>query len=164
MKFVIKRISYTEDALKNKILENLIFMKKDYPEFYKWYKTKVLPELAGDCRQIYLATNTENGEIAGVLILKDCSFEKKICTLCVFEKYRYQGLGSRFVELAMNVLNTKTPMITVSENHKAEFENLFAKYGFEFSMEYPNYYKESVSEYSYNGFLDVEKMKKSYAV
>lgn len=154
MTFIINQIISSEAASIKKIGEILAFLKKDYPDFFAWYNNKVVPGLNVEQRQIYIATPENRiDEIAGVIILKDDGFEKKICTLYVFEKYRRQGVGSMFIELAINILGTKLPMITVSDSNKEEFVDLLDKYGFEYYQEYPSYYKNDISEHSYNGYL-----------
>jgi len=155
MKFCIQKVDYKDKTIAKKIFERLYFLKRDYPRFYEWYTWKVIPGLEDDLRQIYFATPVNDGDtIAAVMILKNDAEEKKISTLCVMEDYRSLGLGTELVSIAVRVLGTDTPLITVSSSHKSSFDPLFRKFGFHQFKEYPNYYRNQVSEYAYNGYLD----------
>lgn len=155
MYFNIYKVPNNDKMLIQKVLEKLIFLKQDYPNFISWYKTKVKAGLEDNSRQIYIATPTFDSDIiAAVMILKDDCEEKKISTLCVMENYRSMGLGSTLVKLAMEILESNAPLITVSDIHKNEFEPIFKKFGFTHFEEYPKYYKNNVSEHSYNGYLN----------
>ena len=154
MKFDIRCIETKEKSLIKSIGDMLSFLKKDYPYFYNWYNGKVVNKKDNGSRNIYIATPVDNSNvIAGVLILKDTKEEKKICTLCVMEAYRGNGIGSSFVELAIEVLKTNKPMITVSESNRDLFSPLLLKYKFEEKKEYLGYYRNGSSEFSYNGYL-----------
>ncbi|MBO5129176.1 MAG: hypothetical protein J6B95_02365 [Oscillospiraceae bacterium] len=158
MHFNIYKVAYTDKRLIQKILEALIFLKQDYPDFLSWYRTKVMAGLEDGSRQIYVAAPDHDSDcIAAVMILKNDGEEKKISTLCVMENFRSLGLGSRLVALAMERLNCNAPIITVSDVHKNEFDPLLNKFGFEHFEEYPAYYKDGISEHCYNGYLNPQK-------
>lgn len=155
MKFCIQKVDYKDKTITKKVFERLYFLKRDYPRFYEWYTGKVISGLEDDSRQIYVATPVDDGDtIAAVMILKNNSEEKKISTLCVMEQYRSLGLGTELVNIAVRVLGTDKPLITVSSLHNSSFDPLFRKFGFQQYEEYPNYYRNQVSEYAYNGYLD----------
>ena len=154
MKFDIHCIMAKEKNLIKTIGEMLTFLKKDYPNFCSWYNNKVVQGVESGDRKIFIATpKCDKNTIAGVLILKDTNEEKKICTLCVLEKNRGEGIGSAFIELSMEVLKTDKPMITVSERNKELFAAVLSKYNFKETKEYVGYYKKDVSEFAYNGYL-----------
>lgn len=161
MKFVIQKVDYTDSNLVQKVLGRLYFLKRDYPNFFDWYTKKVVVGLMDDSRQIFVAYPANDRDaIAAVLILKNCSDERKISTLCVMEQYRSLGLGTALVELAINVLKTDRPVITVSNPHMEMFEGLFKKFGFEHYEEYPDYYRKGTSEHAYNGYLGQQNGKR----
>lgn len=155
MFFNIQKVSFTNSLLIQKTLDTLFFLKQDYPQFRLWYKTKVISGLENNSRQIYIATPENNPDcIAAVMILKNDGNEKKISTLCVLDQYRSLGLGSRLMHLAIKVLNSPKPIITVSDTHMNEFDPLLKKFGFEHFHTYPGYYKDKISEHAYNGYLN----------
>ena len=155
MKFEIYRVDYDNKQLLEKVLVTFLFLEQDYPGFSSWYKTKVMPGLRGGSRHIYIATSDVNSDdIAAVMILKNSSEEKKICTLYVMEEFRLQGLGTTMVDLAMKSLQFDAPIITVSGSHRVGYEKLFEKFGVEHYQEYSNYYKTNETEHSYNGYLN----------
>lgn len=154
MNFEIREVSYMDKTLLGSVLFNLVFLKSDYPNFLSWFKETVEVGMKNGNRHVYIATPPESkDEIAGVLILKDTPSEKKISTLCVMKKFRRNGLGTKFLELAIDKLGDDTPLITVSGNHVDEFETLFREYKFDCYEQYPGYYVDGLYEFSYNGYL-----------
>ncbi len=154
MNFEIREVSYKDKALLEKVLFNLVFLKSDYPNFHPWFKETVESGMKAGNRYIYIAVPSESqDEIAGVLILKDTPYEKKISTLCVMNKFRRNGLGTKLIELAIDKFGGVKPLITVSNNHVNEFEALFRKYRFNCFEQYPDYYVDGLYEFSYNGYL-----------
>ena len=145
--------------------EMLSFLRQDYPDFRHWYNNMIRPGLTDGSRQIYIATDTDGNGLAGVMILKDTPAEKKICTLCVFDEYQGYGIGTQFVELAARRLGTPTPLITVSSRHLEEFEAFFARFlscdriHFARGSSYENYYRDGMTEYTFNGILPVRLKK-----
>lgn len=132
------------------IYEFLHDLDNEYSNFSKWYYSTVVPGLASENRIIY--TVLDDGKMVAVLILKDAD-EKKICTLRVAEGYRNQGIATNLLKIACQELRCAAPLITVSSYHIAEFESLLKKNGFILYAEYPNYYKQGISEFAFNGPL-----------
>ena len=95
----------------------------------------------------------DNETVAAVLILKNAD-EKKICTLRVAENYRNQGIATALLKIAFKELQCAKPIITVSSYHIDEFKSLLEKNGFVLYKEYMNYYKQGITEYSFNGPLN----------
>lgn len=122
----------------------------EYSNFNKWYYDTVVPGLASGERLIYAVTDSR--KIVAILILKNAS-EKKICTLSVAEDYRKQGIATELLRVACSELQCSTPLITVSSYHIAEFESLLKKNGFVLYAKYPNYYKQGISGFAFNGPL-----------
>lgn len=147
----LKRIRPNDIIMINKVFLSVRDLEEEYPNFKNWFYQIVVPGLVDGTRSI-IAVVCHN-EIAAILILKN-SDEKKICTLRVSEKYRNLGIGSKLLKVAFKELQTSMPIITVSDKHKHEFENVLEKNGFVLEKAYPNYYLNGVIEYSYNGLLN----------
>lgn len=133
------------------VYEFLSGLSKEYGNFKEWYYTKVVSELSTGTRLIYSVV--EKKKIVAVLILKNAE-EKKICTLRVAEGYRNQGIATRLLKIAFKELECATPIITVSSYHIEEFWPLLRKNGFHLFKEYTGYYKDGITEYSFNGLLN----------
>lgn len=125
-------------------------LEREYPNFWNWYFTTVIPGVENGTRKVYFACF--NDEIAGVLIVKDTA-EKKICTLRVAPEYRRLGIGTQLMSKAVSVLHTKKPLITVSDEHIKEFMPLLNKFGFSICSMYVGYYRPEHTEIAFNGFL-----------
>lgn len=157
--FEIKQIK-DYDLRLNHIFGNLSFLRTEYPDFTSWFYDKVVPGLENGSRDIFIATSSRDYNHAnGILILKNTNNEKKICTLFVDEQSRKNGLGCKFIELAMNRLDTNFPIITISENRKNDFNKLLQKFDFKLFDRYGDFYKKGITEYSYNGHLIIPEIK-----
>ena len=145
--------------------EMLSFLRQDYPDFWYWYNNLVRPRLKDGSRQIYIATDTDSDRLAGVMILKNTLVEKKICTLCVLDEYQRRGIGTQFVELAVQRLYTPSPLITVSSRHLEDFEAFFERLSpcglahFTPDSSYEGYYRDGMTEYTFNGILPARLKK-----
>lgn len=155
-----------DNSLIQNLGDQLIFLKNDYPNFRYWYHNMVIPGLMNRSRQLCVAEDTENRQLAGIMILKNTPEEKKISTLCVLDPYRGCGIGTRFIEIASEQLDTSSPFITVSSNHLHEFEDFFSKLSLQgqvnFSLfnSYEDYYQDGIVEYAFNGLLP-RRLKKA---
>ncbi|QPB41678.1 GNAT family N-acetyltransferase [Rodentibacter haemolyticus] len=125
-----------------------------YPDILSWYK-KVDQEIRKnpENREMFISLSNESNAfcISGLMILKNTRDEKKICTLRVGDKYQGQGMGSEFLDKAIEFLGTNTPLITVPEESDKLFSKIFSKYGFEKTEEISGLYREGKKEYIYNG-------------
>ena len=101
------------------VKKSLIGLRDYYPEFSNWFDFKILPNI-NKSREIFLAHNS-NG-FGGALITKNDK-EKKICTLFVREENRYNRLGSDFLRIASEELETYKLPITVSKDVINVFTN-----------------------------------------
>lgn len=160
MKCEVREVRVDEQKLVQQIKYSLRFLRKEYPGFSQWFETKVKTQLGSGARRIYIAYPlTDEDKIAGVMILKDTIKEKKICTLCVFPEYHRQGIGHTFLQLAIDVLKTTQPLITVSDIHKEEFDPLFKEFGFKYEQSYLDYYTVGMKEHAYNGALNCQQFQ-----
>lgn len=134
------------------IYNDLSDLSDSYPDFKSWYENKVIKEISEGNKQREIIIALENNEeIVGISILKKTKEEKKICTFRIHEDYRNQGVGKSLFEESFKYLETRKPIITISENRKKMFEPLIKYYNFELVQKLPNYYKEDVVEFVYNG-------------
>lgn len=157
---IINAIKIKErNILLDSVFKKIAFLRSEYPDFYRWYHDTVLNGLSAGTRNIYLAKSF--GEIKGVLILKNTSQEKKICTLYVDEFSRSNGIGSRLMNIAMNEFHGENPLITVADNHIKDFRPLLSNYGFREEDTLPNYYTSGRIEYTFNGHLYLSESKKN---
>lgn len=135
------------------ISQDAIFLRASYPNFDKWFTETVLEGLKQGERTLVLE---ERDSIAvGFLILKHTNKEKKLCTLRVRPHHESRGLGVRLFQTAFDILGTDRPLLSVSETAKSKFERLFCHFGFESEAVYKDRYLPAVSEFAYNGLLDM---------
>ena len=101
---------------------SLIGLRDYYPEFSNWFDSKILPNINKSRK------------------------ENKICTLFVREENRYNRLGSDFLRIASEELETYKLPITVSKDVINVFTNAN---GFNFFTEKieNSLYKKDVDEY-----------------
>ena len=136
-------------------------LEASYPNFYKWYHQTVIGDIKkgvnGRCMLFAFSDVFEEGYISkkltGLAILKSTKQEKKICTIRVFSKDQKQGIGSALIKRCIRYLKTQKPLITISEFNIKYFSSFIRKYNWSLVQVLPDYYKEGVVEYVYNGRL-----------
>lgn len=124
-------------------------MSCDYPDFDLWL-VKIQSQLETDMRSIIVCKSISDDKILGVSILKKTLTENKICTLRVANKYQRMYIGSKLMELSIRILEDEKPLITVSEDHIAEFSSLLKSFGFEYKNKVKSLYVKDKYEYFYN--------------
>lgn len=126
-----------------------------YPDYTKWYFSKVIPGVIEGNREILICTIDKS--VAGILILKKQATEKKICTLFIVEKFQKLGVAEKLVRKACNLLGTKTPLFTVSSSNFNEFKNLILKFEWERTQTLSiGFYNLEYEEFVYNGEIKSE--------
>ena len=151
MKYNIREVLYQNQDEMIYVRDILLSLKRNYPNFEQWLEKKVMTQL-GDTRKIIVALSER--VIVGVMVLKNTVSEQKICTLWVQEEYRKNGIGTELIKCAIEELETKYPLITVSENSYMNFLPLMEKFNFQLKRRYRGYYRPGVIEYAYNGLLE----------
>ena len=136
------------------IQEDIRFLRGSYPCFDEWLSTKVLPGLASGERTIVVEERL--GRAAGLVILKHTYAERKLCTLRVRPDFEFRGLGVRLFDTAFEVLQTRHPLLSVSEVALPKFSKLFQHFGFACEAAYRGLYVPRVHELAYNGLLSPE--------
>lgn len=132
----------------SKIYMETKFLATDYPEYYNWYYTTVIPGIFNGTRNIFLAT-TKNREIIGIAIAKKDEKEKKLCTLWVKEEYRHRRVATMLLHKVFQYLGTTTPLFTVSEKKVLYFTGLIRRYKWVHTNTLKNYNLNGL-EYVYN--------------
>lgn len=148
--FLLKS-SITPKNVDDFLISTLGNLKLFYPEFNSWVSNTVVPGIITGERSIILEYRKDT--LAGLAILKDSSVEKKLCCLQVMPEFQGSGIGLTLFEKSFELLNTKNPLLSVSEEQKENFLKLFKYYGFEFGENYHNYYRPLKNELSFNGLL-----------
>jgi hypothetical protein len=144
-----KSISLLDQTI-DEIYSFLELLEDEYPNFKDWYFKKVIPGI-GHGRSIIL--KKYKNEIVGLSILKNTHNEKKICTFRIGDKFQRLGIGSEMLKESCGILETVSPLITVSERRIDEFSSILSKNNFKLEHIYQNYYKDNQKEYSFNGDL-----------
>lgn len=119
-----------------------------YPDFEKWYFNKVVPGiLNGDNKLLLYSTH---GEIQGVGLIKDTD-EKKIQCIRVRPGNENSGIGIKLLDKAIELLENRSPVITVSEEMINQYSRPFVKrYGFKLSDVVKGQYRKGKLEYHFN--------------
>lgn len=151
MKYNIREVFYQDQDEMIYVRKILLSLRQNYPNFEQWLDEKVMTQL-GDTRKIIVALSEQ--VIVGVMVLKNTVSERKICTLWVQEEYRKNGIGTELIKYAIKELETKYPLITVSENSHMNFLPLMEKFHFRLKRRYRGYYQPEIIEYAYNGLLE----------
>lgn len=155
----ISKISSNDFNSICRIYESLSKLENEYPNFENWYFNVVVKNMVSNERVLFLATDINNARYSGVMILKNSAYEKKICTLRIFDEYQGKGIGSRLIEKSFEILSTSAPLITVSETHLLQFRKILNKYNFKEMATYENYYKSGLKEYTFNGYLPLTPLR-----
>lgn len=152
-KIIIDNSNFSEHS---NILEGIIGTELEhfnrlYPEFEKWYSEKVIKGLVMGERIIQVSL--KDGKPSGYIILKNTKEEKKLCTLRVKEEFNNSGLGVKLFIDAFEILETETPLLSVSDVMLNKYDRIFDYFGFEKVEEYSGLYLPKNTEISYNGEL-----------
>jgi GNAT superfamily N-acetyltransferase len=140
------------DEALNVISQDAEFLRSSYPQFDKWFASKVLPGIIAGERTLLI--EERDSTAVGLLILKHTSTEKKLCTLRVRPHYESKGLGVRLFQTAFELLGTERPLLSVSQPAEPKFHRLFTYFGFAKEAVYQGRYLPMVDELAYNGLLD----------
>lgn len=135
--------------IKKVAIETAIF-KKDYPNYIDWFWQKQVAGLLEGSRDIIIAI--KHNKIIGISNIKNTPFEKKICTLSVDKRYRMKKVGSKLVDLSLDLLGTKTPTITMSLYKLPEFRTIINKYNWVVTNCQKDLYKDGIYEVFFNDY------------
>jgi ribosomal protein S18 acetylase RimI-like enzyme len=127
-----------------------------YPEFAKWYESKVEPGLLSGERKILIRASA--GRLAGLAVLK-LADERKLCCLRVLPAFQGSGVGVRLFRDAFEILETEHPLLSVANERLPAFERVFNYFGFRVGAEYADLYRKNSLEYCFNGTLMVPNQR-----
>ena len=125
------------------------WITKDYPNHFKHFYTKYVPDLFNGSREIL--ASYDGLKIEGLCILKKS--EQKVSTLFVREEARGKHLATRLLSEAFIYLGTTKPLITVAEYKVPMFQGLINKYGWEHTQTLDKSYYGNAREFVFNGTL-----------
>lgn len=135
--------------LKRIVIETNSF-KKDYPDYENWFWEKHVIGIFEGNRDTIIAI--KNNKIIGISNIKNTPLERKICTLSVDRRYRMRSIGSKLIEISLKLLQTKTPIITMSLYKLPEFYSIIRKNNWIVTSCKKNFYKEGVYEVFFNDY------------
>lgn len=142
------------------LYELLKDMPLEYPNFWEWFGTKVIPGLADGTRRIF--TRRVDNKLAGVAIVKKTENERKLCTLFVKEEYASRGTGLFLLDASLKFLETDTPNLTVPLSKLEKFERIFERYEFVKDGRVKGLYKPGAEEVYFNSRKLVLNLKGLY--
>lgn len=147
------------EKAQHKIYNKLVDLKESYPRFDEWFHNTVYPELTEypEQREIIIVISALGKKkiLTGIAILKKTATERKICTIRIHENFRGQGIGTMLFEECFKFLETRLPIITISENREADFAKHIQKFGFIKTQSLKDLYKPGCVEFIYNGELEL---------
>lgn len=121
-----------------------------YPALSQWYESKVIPGLSQGENRMLLAWEGET--LAGLVLGKVTSEERKLRCIRVAPDWQNTGLGLRLIERMFDELETATPSCTVAEEMLHQYSRPFInRYGFELSAVDKGRYRPRKLEYAFNG-------------
>lgn len=137
--------------LLNDILILSLRVKEEYPDYKEWYKTKQIPGIYENTRNIIIAHI--NDRIVGFISLKKTEDEKKICTFYVEKGFRRNQIGSILMNKAVEYLEEEKPLITMPIEKIHEFIRISKKYNWEITDIKENLYRLDSKEIILNGYV-----------
>ncbi|NBA84044.1 GNAT family N-acetyltransferase [Pseudomonas putida] len=118
-----------------------------YPGFKNWLYFTFRAGMINNQRKIIVAH--QNGEVAGLSLLKNTVEEKKICTFYVLPEFRGYGLGGDLMSKSLQILDRNGIEITVSEERHEELSPLLSSSGFTLVSVKSDYYRNGKDEIFY---------------
>lgn len=137
----------TITGLDSMIYEYFKDVSKYYPNFNDWYFNKIITQVYNHSEREILIHLNENNIITGGAIIKNTYDEKKICTLKVVDKNN--GIAQKLIEESFINLDTRNPIMTISEDKVNQFKYLLSKYNSKKILELKDCYVQGKTEYIY---------------
>lgn len=121
-----------------------------YPDIEYWYVNKVVPGLITGKDKLLIAR--DNDRIAGIALGKMEVDESKLRCVRVHPDHQHGGLGIRLIDKMLELIESRKPGVTVSEEMFHLYSRPFIKrYGFELSDVDKGRYRRGKLEYAFNG-------------
>lgn len=122
----------------------------DYPNYFNWYWTKMVPAILNGTREILVCIIDK--KIAGVVLLKNEEGEAKICALLILEEYQNMNVDGALLKKAFSFLGTTKPLITIAQHNLKRYGHLIARYEWEQTQILDKgYYNNTSREFVFNG-------------
>lgn len=122
-----------------------------YPDIDYWYVNKVVPGLILGNDKLLIARDSANN-IAGLALGKKSDDESKLRCVRVHPDHQSVGLGIRLIDQMLELIETREPGVTVSEEMIHLYSRAFVnRYGFKLSDVSKGRYRVGKLEYGFNG-------------
>jgi len=125
-------------------------IKVSYPGYLDWLNNKFFYELKSNQKQRGYVFALDRGLLVGLALLKNYCMEKKLCCLFVKKGYRNHGIAKNLIKHSFDILKTKKPLVTISEQNIDMFLHLFQQFGFEITETRQDMYLKGIKEYYFN--------------
>ncbi len=127
-----------------------MFIKDDnYPNSKEWFYNTVVKNIITNERDILFVKDNKN--IVGVSCLKNNCDEKRISIFKVDKIYK--EISTSLMDESLTVLDTNTPIISVSDERLNSLSPLFKKYNWHCMEILSDYFSNNSCEYVYNGYI-----------
>jgi len=105
-----------------------------------------LKAFEGECKEVYIVRSA--GEIAGFAVLQVCgTFSGYVQTICLGEKFRNRGLGTRLLEFCeKRTLEFSPNLFICVSSFNAGAIRLYKKFGFKLVGELENFVVDGFTE------------------
>lgn len=130
-------------------------LTESYPDFYKWYMQKIVPDVVCGGGSLLLAE--EHNQIIGIAIGKKTATETKFRCLRIVPAYQHKGIGQQLIDRMLLQLDCDKPLITVSHDMIHSYARTFVNYyHFELTEVAKGIYVKDKLEYVFNGLLTTQ--------
>jgi ribosomal-protein-alanine N-acetyltransferase len=139
------KITITSDPEKFPACARMMVLTDPWITLEMNYK-QCLKAFEGSCKELCLAEAKE--EIAGFVIMQTCgTFSGYIQTICVSEKYRGKGIGTKLLEFCEKRILSYSPNIFICvSSFNTAAAKLYYSFGFTLVGQLDNFVKEGFSE------------------
>lgn len=128
------------------------FICEDYPNHFKWYWEKTVPDIFTGKREV-ISCIVDNNVVATSILKNDD--EKKICTFLVLDEYRRRGIATKLFELSFDYLGTTKPLASIADYKLDMFHKIINKYNWEQTEVLPKgFYNNDYEEIVFNGKIE----------
>ena len=104
----------------NELYQLTDFNNSQYPNYMEWFFGKNIPRIIRGEGDVLFTL--DGLSVQGLIVMKNTTEEKKLCTFMVDECYRKQIIGTNLLEEAFKYLKTDKPSITIPENNIEQFK------------------------------------------
>lgn len=135
-------------AAEAEVLEFLQPLSRDYPNFARWYCSRVVPGARMGTRMVLPVR--KYGRLIAIGIAKNEGGEPKICTVRIAPEFRGRRLGYHIFDCLLRWLDIDYPHFTLRAEKLWMFERIIDYYGFQLTAAMPGYVP-GATELAFNG-------------